>query len=314
MRPRYSWPDPRRKPRPSDWGLGMTLCIAAVAGSGQAIMLLSDTRFSLGYTSGETLNKLSKVHQRWGVSIAGDDIGQASPVIEAVKRWVWDVKLPTRLEIENAFVTATHDALVKKIEAEVLSPYNLTINEFVTTAFRDLGPDAFADLRQQVAHAKLGCEFLVFGFDERERANLFHVKDRGVVDDHCRTGFWAIGSGDYAAISTLAFHDYNTHLDLPTAAYLICSAKFMAERADLGKTTMVGYMVPNGTVFRVDPEPVRILWDADGKPRLPEKLVDRMPEFYEQAGSRPARRPKRLAALTPKSPKHGRKRPPASRA
>src|SRR3990167_1493764 len=166
VRPRYSWP-PTRKPRLSDWGIGMTLCIAATADYGQAIVVLSDTRVSLGYTSGESFNKASKVNQRWAVSIAGDNVTCASPVIEAAKERLWDIDRPSRKEVETVIVASVHEQLIKKIEAEVLSPYNFTVNEFTKSAHLDLGPEAFGDLRQQIAHVTLGVEFLVFGFDKR---------------------------------------------------------------------------------------------------------------------------------------------------
>ena len=42
-----------RRPRPSDLGLTMTLCIAAIAQHGRAICLVSDRLLSFGYASGE---------------------------------------------------------------------------------------------------------------------------------------------------------------------------------------------------------------------------------------------------------------------
>ena len=101
----------RRTVRPADWGIGVTLCIAAFANDGDAICILSDTRMSLGFTSGEFFNKASKVHQRWGVMIAGDDVVCATPAIEAAKRVVWSVAEPTRDLVEKAFTSAIHTEL-----------------------------------------------------------------------------------------------------------------------------------------------------------------------------------------------------------
>lgn len=287
----------------------MTLCIAALADEGEAIYVLNDTRLSLGYTSGEFFNKASKVHQRWGGMIAGDDVVCATPVIESVKRVVWETANPTRELIEQSFLSSIHTELVKRIEASVLAPYNLTLNEFVRTALKDMGPEAFAQLRQDIEHVKLGCEFLVFGFDERRMSHIFHIKERGVVDDHCRTGFWAIGSGDYAAISAMAFHDYQRTFDVREATYVVCMAKFMAERADLGKDTLAGYMGPDGTVHKIDAQVVRAIWEAEGKPVIPAQIADRMPVFTLLPGSRPA--PKGQQGR--KAPKRGRKPRPPSR-
>ena len=220
----------------------MTLCVAAIAQHDDAICVLSDTRLSLGFTSGEFFNKATKVNQRWGVMLAGEVVC-ATPVVESVRAVALNADHVTRALIEQAVVTAIHGELIKRIEASVLSPYKLSIDEFTKTGLKGFGPEAFADLRQRIERVDLGCEFLVFGFDEASKPHIFRVNERGAVDDHSRTGFWAIGSGEYAALSALIFHDYDRNLDVREAVYYICMAKFMAERADLGQQTQVGYMI-----------------------------------------------------------------------
>jgi hypothetical protein len=288
----------------------MTLCIAAIADYGRAICILSDRRLSLGFTSGEFYAKAAKVNQRWGVMLAGNSVASAVPVIVDAKAILWDVTNPARKLVEQAFISVVHDHLVKRIEASILSPYNLTLNEFVKTALKDMGPEAFADLRQQVERVDLGGEFLVFGFDERDHPHIFHIKERGVVEDYSRAGFWAIGSGDLAAISALVFHDYKVELGLAEAAYYVCMAKFMAERAELGRDTDVGYMKSDGSVYTIDAAEVRRIWEADGAPRIPANLASRMPPFSPL----PSFQPKPTGPPIRKSPKRDRPRRPPSRA
>jgi hypothetical protein len=179
----------------------------------------------------------------------------------------------------------------------------MVINDFTRNGLKDLGPEAFAEIRQRIELVTIGCEFLVTGFDEQRRPHIFHVKERGIVDDHRRTGFWAIGSGEYAAISALVFHEYRTTLPVADAAYYVCMAKFMAERAELGEETDVGYLAPDGSVYSIDPAPIRQLWKDEGMPTIPAKLAERMPPFTLLPGSAPQTR-----ALATRSPsKRGRK-------
>ena len=300
----------RRPPQLSDWGIGVTLCIASIADQGKAICLLSDTRVSFGFTSGEFFNKANKINQRWGVMLAGMNAASATPIIEATKAVTGGVAAPSRSLIERAFVAAVHAEQIKRVEASVLSPYNLTIDEFVKTGLKDFGPEAFADLRQQIEHVDIGCEFLVFGFDEQQKPHIFHVGARGLVEDQTRTGFWAIGSGEYAAISALSFHDYSFRLGIAEATYYVCMAKFMAERADLGQQTEMGYMNPDGSVFKIDAAVVRAIWEAEGKPQIPTNLVDRMPPLRPLLGSERSE-PSKVRPTPRRSTRDPTRRPPS---
>src|SRR3990167_11193959 len=97
-----------RRPRPSDWGLNMTLCIAAIAQQGRAICLASDRLISFGYASSEFFNKASRISRRWGVMLAGDDVVCTDPIIEATKAIIAGVEPASRNLVERAIVTAIH--------------------------------------------------------------------------------------------------------------------------------------------------------------------------------------------------------------
>ncbi len=79
----------------------MTLCIAAIAEDGKSIIGVADTRVALGYTSGESLIKASRVSPKWVAMFAGDDISRCEPIFESVKRGVWKKANVTRTDVER---------------------------------------------------------------------------------------------------------------------------------------------------------------------------------------------------------------------
>src|SRR5213078_4370586 len=87
---RYTFPDDGREPRLSDWGYGVTTCIAAMVNpfwhgddKGPFIVVASDTLLSFGgYCSMEGMTKNKNFHRDWSAMIAGNDITQSLPVIE----------------------------------------------------------------------------------------------------------------------------------------------------------------------------------------------------------------------------------------
>lgn len=284
----YSYSFPRRTPTPADWGIGVTLCVAAVAQNDDYIVAASDLRVALGYTSGDNLIKGAAFHHRWVAMFAGDHIGRADPILEAAKQAFYGRPTVSRLDVEAAFASFMQRELTKRIEAAVLSPYNLTLSEFVSQHGRDsFPPEAYADIRIQMTTIALGCEFLVFGFDERG-PHIFHVQERGVVDDHRRVGFWAIGSGSYSAIHHLMSLDYNRRWSLSEAAYAVGSAKYASERADLGARTSIISLRKDGDAGYFDEEPVRVLWRRYGQPRVPKNLSGRMPTHRIVLRQKPA--------------------------
>jgi hypothetical protein len=147
--------------------------------------------------------------------------------------------------------------------------------------------DECRELYARIKNVRLGCSFLVFGFDKCQKAHIFEVSEgaSGDVSDKVmdEVGFWAIGSGQYSALSILFFHEYNASREIPIAVYRVCEAKFMAESAQgVGKYTVI-------TLFRPDLQacflgqaqinPIREKWRLEGAPRTPQdakNLVESM--------------------------------------
>ena len=138
-----------------------------------------------------------------------------------------------------------------------------------------LGLSLFTELWNQVSQFKVDCEFLVAGFDQQKGAHIFGVEDPGVCKNYTSLGFWAIGSGQQQALSSIffSFRDVGDSPKFESIVYDLCAAKFMAEPADgVGEAT-------NVTVHRFGEEPrfyddeavkvLRELWEKSGRPRTP---------------------------------------------
>jgi hypothetical protein len=274
---------PRRSIRPADWGLGMTLCIAAVARE-KAIIAVSDMRFDLGYTSGDGMPKMGRLNKYWAAMFAGNDASNAPRILANLAETLHGSSNVSRHQIEKLFRDEYRAALIERIESVVLSPYKLSVDEFTRTGVKRFTPEVFADIRAEMASVELGYEFLVFGFDEQRLPHIFRVHRGGLVQDCRLCGFWAIGSGDVAAVHHMMFQEYKTTLPLRTAAYYVCAAKFFAERASLGLSTHVVCLMRDGRLIGIDVKAIRKLWQLSGRARVPRDVWDRLPAFHDVEG------------------------------
>lgn len=261
----------------------MTLCIAAIARE-KGIIAVSDMRFDLGYTSGDGLPKMGRLNRFWGAMFAGSDVGNAPALLANISGALDGVLDATRKQVEKLFRDEYRAALEQRIESLVLSPYKLTVNEFVRTGSKRFTSEVFARLCLDMAAVEVPYEFLVFGFDEKRTPHLFRVLKGGLIDDCRAIGFWAIGSGDAAAVHHMFFHEFSTALPLRTTAYYACAAKYFAERASLGERTHVACLMKDGRIIGIDEKQIRKLWQRSGRSRVPRNVWDRLPAFHDIEG------------------------------
>lgn len=254
-RPPRAYLAPQSEFKPSDWGYGMTVCAAAICDDGESIVAICDRRMSLGYTSTDALLKACLVdpNHRWLALYAGDDIGRVVPILRDVKSRLNSPGIRTVPEVEKAFRAA-----------------------------------CAADLADRGPGAKPECEFLVCGFGpdmtDGSDAALFCVES-GEQAQHWDS-YAAIGSGSTAAILSLSFHDYGPATQLPIAFYLMCEAKFMADKAEgISPQTWLFGLGPAGIRFRGGEKAVRSvreIWSGEGKPRIPKDISKRIQDLFPE--------------------------------
>jgi hypothetical protein len=245
------WPynNQLKEPRPADWGIGMTVCIAVgceFLSNAPRIIMVSDTQVAMGVTSSHAL-KARRLSEQWSVMIAGDDVSYAEDVIAlAVETCAGRA---SRNLADAAFSTTKAYQSVRReqIEQELLSSYNLTIEEFLGKSPDFPTPTKRQSLLDEIDHFDLGCEFLIAGFgDNRESPQIFQVKHPGRYVSRSLVGYWAIGSGSINAITYLARREQRVSRDFETSLYNAIAAKKLAEKADgVGEDTIV-YVVQYG--------------------------------------------------------------------
>lgn len=256
----------------------MTICIAAICDYGAAVVSASDRMISWGYAqAGDSMvTKAVRVHEKWAALFAADDVTSVDPILRSVTKSL----SPLAGEIDEAtstFRNAYQNELRKRAETQVLSQFGMSLDRFLQEGLKKFGREVFSSLCEEIRSVKLGCDFLVHGFDPGGHAHIFTVQDPGEATEHNRTGFWAIGSGQQSAISILFHHSYSAEKSLEEAIYHICEAKFMAETAlGVGKETVLGVLRSNqtGGLFRNDQlEPIRKRWEQEGRPKVPADIT-----------------------------------------
>jgi hypothetical protein len=261
----------------------MTVCVAGFASGSSTIIAVSDRRITVGDMAAdvETVEKAHRVHGSWIAMVAGNDIGNATPILDQVKRALAEVATKSdtvgRVDVAREFRRAFRAHHHTIIEERVLAPYGLSVAAFREKGFKDLGPHAFDELRHAVEAIKVDCEFLVCGFSENQ-PQLFVISDQG-LSYYDQVGYWAIGSGAWSALSSLAFRKYHRSLEFSEAVYQILEAKFMADTAvpTVGKSTFTLIIMDGKIGYIDDVERVREIWLSEGQPRTPTNLAARMP-------------------------------------
>lgn len=313
----------RRVPLPSDWGFGVSVCIATMAQQRQLFVVVTDQLISVGdeVTIDHAMVKLDLINQPknpsplWAVAWSGSDITAIPPIIRSAQNeFASDERGSpplTAARVAEVLSKAYQAQTRLRISAEVLSQYDLDTASFATEGhafFRD----QFSAVLQQIQQVKLGATLLVCGFDGGKEATLFTIGDRGAVDYYDKIGFWVIGSGQSLALSALALRQHNREKSLAEAICNACEAKFCAELAGgVGRHTTavvigksIDYwvrVVPSEVVERIRTE----IHGAGLRPPIPQAALEAAQKWSGIPFTPP---PSQANQQSRKSPKRGRKR------
>jgi 20S proteasome alpha/beta subunit len=281
----------------------VTVCIAAIANYGQSIVIATDQMLTMGWAKAdEGTLKILGVHANWAAMYAGS-VEHVAPVLTSIRRQL-EAKGqdPTYTEVEQAAVKAYHERLREERTNTVLGSYGLTLEEFLAGGPQRFGDTIYSQWLAEMDKVTLGSpegiSLLVAGYDGSGGPHIFSVDHPGNVKNHDIQGFWAIGSGQYGALSSLFFHSYNKKTLPEETVYHVAAAKFMAEESSsaVGKTTSLliieweppgGVMALEGKVRvreLMNVEGVKKIWKTGGRPRIPRKLHERLKTLLETVG------------------------------
>jgi hypothetical protein len=276
---------------PSDLGVGVSVCIAAISNPNSGvpkIVSVVDRKASSGEFSNEdvALAKISRVGRYWNALFAGNDISPTSAIIRAVQKRIGKERVSVEAMM-SAFESCYQEHLSSLATSLVLGRWRLTMEKFLDTGRKRFGADNFDAMWSQIQSIKLQCQFLVSGFDDREQPHVFVVRNPGVAELKDNIGYFAIGNGDFAAMSILGFLKQNDICSLAETFCHVWSAKFMAEGAtDVGKisfgTTYGAAGFEEQYEFDEIEEVVREGWGGLGRPLVTQKTLDAVNDLIKK--------------------------------
>jgi hypothetical protein len=166
----------------------------------------------------------------------------------------------------------------KHVEASILSPYRLTLQQFLKDGLAIFGEKKFDHLSRRVESYDLGIDLMLGGWcqDGLHDPRIVTVSHPGSGYDHVLEGAHAIGAGAPIALGHLdACHNVMGTLDY--AIYQTLSAKLMSEaERSVGSDTVLLSMDESGAITVVDNkdcERFRELWNIRRR-AAPQDLID----------------------------------------
>jgi hypothetical protein len=265
----------------------MSVCIAAIccgkSVADRRIFAICDRKASsVEFSNEDAVVKGFGFLPKWLAMFAGNDISPCRPILTAVSQELaqQDSKPITAELVKQSFEKQYQSYLSNLATSRVLGRWKLNMEQFLETGRARFGDDSFDNLVSQIEQIKLQFQFLVCGFDDFGGAHLFTVKNPGYIEDRQTPGYWAIGTGDYAAMSTLGFFHQSVIKTLGETYYNVMAAKFMAEKAshEVGEKSFFWQLGKAGKQ-KCDggiEAPIRSVWEQLGKPTIPEWFVEEL--------------------------------------
>lgn len=258
----------------------MTVCVAAICENGRKIVAAVDWRLSYAGIASDSASGKMLWFGDWLFMYAGVP-GQTNLIFEELR---FKEKL-NRESINDEVLTAYRKAKAKFCAHAILSPYDLSMEEFKAEGLKIFGAEVFARLADAIE--KQGQYFnehvLIAGFGDSENAaHLFQVGNE--TSSPTLTGLGAIGSGAEVALSTLVNLKQARHSTLGDTIYAVGAAKFASEMTEddsVGQRTTI-YVAWRRTENDPSEKPpgrfldgdelsnLRSVWEKHGRPRQPE--------------------------------------------
>jgi hypothetical protein len=270
--------------------------------SGQSIVFVEDRKVTFDdFSADNAVTKNAMLCKGWWIQYAGNDVEKASLLIDQAQHKIgrndpntWNPHL-----IVNILHEAWLESRDREIEAKILRKHGFTFE-----SFREHGRDKCTDsvydgLHDRIDRFKFSLEFLLAGFDVDGDAHLFCLDSQGTVSCYDDLGFWAIGSGAHAALSSLSFHIEHGNLCsycscVHKSVYFACEAKFMAETSvHVGKDgTLVSIHRKDEkeTQFFFDSETQKIKksWLKYGAPKPSDNVMSQIYDLMQKTPSKRA--------------------------
>ena len=273
----------------ADWGFRVTLCAAILSDSFSKITTITDLKVGLGSFAADFGSlKSTRFYRDWAVMYAGEDVESVPFILDYARTIVMaSKKPPTPHDLARAIDQAYARRVQEIVETKVLRRFGYTSDSFRRMGKKQLTASVYNLLCSRIADIKLRIKFLITGFDEHKKGHILVAGNDEPPVDYTSLGFFAIGSGAPAALSSLLFHKSRARISsqMPDglALYFLCEAKFMAESGDVGEATFVMILDSQSEPKCVtDPDAIRKIWEEEGAPRVPHGAALRLRRFIRE--------------------------------
>jgi hypothetical protein len=252
----------------------MTVCIAVWPQFTGTYILVTDQMLSSDDASVDGAMKMAMIAPvgQWTAMFAGEAT-RFSPLMDRVRDLLGDVR-NTRLSLGSvtaAVEKAYEIELRTRIEVDILMPYGMSRDEFVTKGREAVGDVRFNFMMDQIAATDLGIELIVVGLDGYAQSQMFTVSTKGAITPSV-LGYEAIGNGAPTALGTLYQLKYFPTQDFEDVVYRACAAKFAAENVPgVGRQTYALLVEPMSGAWTLvkEVERLREIWEGKGQPPFP---------------------------------------------
>ncbi|MGD0628208.1 MAG: hypothetical protein ABR987_02590 [Terracidiphilus sp.] len=211
----------------------MTVCVAALAAAGRAIVCIADKALSYGdYIQWDSdSSKIITLNPSGSLVMVSGDEEPVSRVLAHLTAVGGDIGgkplADTILLVEQQYAKAVDELVFAKL----IRPRQLTRDEYIRALTAPGENHIIRALADEVSRFSLECTVLVCGFDDRDEAFILSVGTPGVAINMTGTGFHAIGSGWDKAVSKLLFAEHKRDHDIDRVLYDAFDAKANAEMA-----------------------------------------------------------------------------------
>jgi len=258
----------------------MTVAIAAITGSGEHIVTVSDRMISsdgiIQAADDATLNQ-RRIAKNWGLLFSASDANLFLPIVRSVLRHLNQDNDHDLVAVQDAVIVAYQNLFDSEFTSTHLSRYNIpSVNAFMNVGLAQFGSERFLQFCDQIAAFDLGIDLLGYGFDSGDTAHIFEVCNPGRVVNHDLLGYAVIGSGSWMA--TAALRRKKMPYSLEETAYRLLDAKYSSETAPgVGRSTTVFAMRSTGKIKSIgygSQNKIKEVWDQTMQIPEPKEALD----------------------------------------
>lgn len=247
----------------------MTVGIAArcnTSSEEEKVVVAADRMITMGLGSEieyeHTNSKIFTLKESSNLSVVGIGAGDTGPVEQILSEVKKEIQNREKFSVKKVGEIASEkfrEMRRSKIEEEVLSSYDLTFEEYLNNQ-KNLHTSFIEDIESEIRNKRnqvdKRVEILICGVDSMG-AHIFSIEE-GSLSEWNRQSFFAIGSGEQAALLPFLRNGYDDNSEVETTLISVVEAKDRAEEARGVGTEFDLAVISQGHIYEMDEEKFQI--------------------------------------------------------